>query len=158
MTSLKRTWSQIRWNTVYSPPNHSASDVLWDATDHSHGSIAMDCEWATRKQWPITMYLPSDHSKGVDLLRAYHQLHCLVSVRAPSIRILINAMNRVIGKTFWEAVERRAYTWSPSAHTDHCFDAPRQLGPPFQITDRRCRWVPVCDMQRRQCPAIYIRR
>lgn len=88
----------------------------------------------------MTMYLPSDHSKGVYLLRAYHQLHCLGIVRAPSIRILINAMNRVIGKTFWEAVERRAYTWSPSAHTDHCFDAPRQMGPPFQITDRRCRW------------------
>ena len=38
----------------------------------------MDRKWAERRQWPKSMYLPSDHSKGVYLLEAYHQLHCLV--------------------------------------------------------------------------------
>lgn len=40
----------------------------------------MDREWAKQRQWPDSMYLPSDHSKGVYLLEAYHQLHCLVSL------------------------------------------------------------------------------
>ena len=71
----------MRWNTVYSPQNHSDSDDLWDAIDPSHGFVAVDREWAAKQQWPVTMYLPSDHSKGVYLLEAYHQLHCLVSLR-----------------------------------------------------------------------------
>ena len=128
MDTLETTWSQMRWNTVYSPQNHSDSDDLWDAIDPSHGFVAMDREWAARQQWPITMYLPSDLSKGVYLLEAYHQLHCLVSLRAFSLSILTNAIKRIIRKTFWEAVEQRPYTWSPSAHTDHCFDALRQVG------------------------------
>ncbi|KAM0796195.1 hypothetical protein BDR22DRAFT_812455, partial [Usnea florida] len=108
--TLETTWRQMRWNTIYSPPNHSDSDVLWDAIDPSRGFVAMDREWAAQRHWPVTMYLPSDRSKGVYLLEAYHQLHCL----------------RIIRKTFWEAVEQQPYTWPPSAHTDHCFDALRQ--------------------------------
>ena len=42
----------------------------------------MDREWAAQQQWPLTMYLPSDRSKGVYLLEAYHQLHCLVRLNA----------------------------------------------------------------------------
>ena len=34
------------------------------------------------------MYLPSDHSKGVYLLEAYHQLHCLVSLDASYVATL----------------------------------------------------------------------
>lgn len=39
----------------------------------------MDRTWAKENQWPESMYLPSDKSKGVYLLEAYHYLHCLVS-------------------------------------------------------------------------------
>ena len=38
----------------------------------------MDRKWAERRQWPKSMYLPSDHGKGVYLLESYHQLHCLL--------------------------------------------------------------------------------
>ena len=87
----------------------------------------MDREWAAQHQWPVTMYLPSDRSKGVYLLEAYHQLHCLVRLKASLPQTLTNMIKRIIRKTFWEAVEQRPYTWSPSAHTDHCFDALRQV-------------------------------
>ena len=38
----------------------------------------MDRDWAAVQNWPVSMRLPSDPSKGVYLLEAYHQLHCLV--------------------------------------------------------------------------------
>ena len=34
---------------------------------------------------------------------------------------------RIIRKTFWEAVEGKKYTWHPSVHITHCFDAIRQV-------------------------------
>ncbi|EKG09863.1 hypothetical protein MPH_13070 [Macrophomina phaseolina MS6] len=56
------------------------------------------------------MHLPSDDSKNVYLLEAYHMLHCLYVIR----------------KTFWEAVNREEYTFNPP-HSGHCFDALRQF-------------------------------
>ncbi|MCJ1310854.1 hypothetical protein MMC25_004522 [Agyrium rufum] len=69
----------------------------------------MDRKWASQQQWPDSMYLPGDKSKGVYLLEAYHQIHCL----------------RIVHKTFYEAVERKTYTY-PVEHTRHCLDALRQ--------------------------------
>lgn len=54
------------------------SDPLWEKILPSHGFVAIDRHWADRNQWPVSMYLPSDHSKGVYLLEAYRQLHYLV--------------------------------------------------------------------------------
>ncbi|CAF9913893.1 hypothetical protein IMSHALPRED_001472 [Imshaugia aleurites] len=108
--SLTTTWNQFWWNTAYSPKNHSDSDDLWEAILPSHGFVAMDRKWAEQRQWPASMYLPSDHSKGVYLLEAYHQLHCL----------------RILRNTFWEAVEHRPFTYHPSSHMEHCFDTLRQ--------------------------------
>lgn len=108
--AIDTAWMQFWWNTDYSPKNHSDSDALWDAILPSHGFVAMDRKWATQQQWPESMYLPSDTTKGIYLLEAYHQLHCL----------------KIIRKTFWEAVERRSYTHHPSGHMEHCFDTLRQ--------------------------------
>lgn len=41
----------------------------------------MDEDWAFERQWPESMRLPSDGSKRVCLLEAYHQLDCLVRFR-----------------------------------------------------------------------------
>ena len=76
--SIPTTWTRFWWNTAYSPKNHTESDDLWEAILPSHGFVAMDRKWAKVRQWPESMYLPSDHGKGVYLLEAYHQLHCLV--------------------------------------------------------------------------------
>ena len=62
--------------------NHSESDPLWEAILPSHGFVAINRMWAEERQWPESMYLPSDHRKGVYLLEAYHQLHCLVRMHS----------------------------------------------------------------------------
>ena len=77
--SLQTTWKRFWWNTPYSPNNHSEADELWEAISSAHGIVAIDKDWAAQRQWPTSMYLPTDHNKGVYLLEAYHQLHCLVS-------------------------------------------------------------------------------
>jgi Mycotoxin biosynthesis protein UstYa len=66
----------------------------------------MDREWAKSQNWPESMYLPDDKSKGVYLLEAYHQLHCL----------------RILRKTMGESLTGQAFTWTPGKHIEHCFD------------------------------------
>lgn len=93
----------------------------------------MDREWAEQRQWPASMYLPSDHSKGVYLLEAYHQLHCLVSLDVPWVATvtLLRDVQRILRNTFWEAVEHRPFTYHPSSHMEHCFDTLRQVRSKF---------------------------
>ena len=82
---LATVWANFHWHTEYSPKdqNHTKSDLLWEQILPSHGFVAIDRQWAEEHQWPVSMYLPSDHGKGVYLLEAYHQLHCLVSRSVP---------------------------------------------------------------------------
>lgn len=72
-------YTAFHWWTAYGSHNHTRDDTLWDAINPSHGFIAIDRKETATKHWRSTMYLPSDESKGVYLLEAYHQLHCLVS-------------------------------------------------------------------------------
>ncbi|KAL4939928.1 hypothetical protein BDV06DRAFT_230777 [Aspergillus oleicola] len=109
--SLRTVWKPLHWNTEYSPQNHSDADALWDAINAAHGIIAVDRAWAGKQNWPGSMALPDDASKGVYLLEAYHQLHCL----------------KILRLTFWEAVDGRPYTHHPSRHMEHCFDYLRQV-------------------------------
>ena len=129
--TLDTTWNRFQWNTEYSPKNHNDSDALWNAIRPSHGFIAMDEDWAFERQWPESMRLPSNASKRVYLLEAYHQLHCLVWSNFLRTKMAgsttDSSSQRIIQKTFWEAVEGKSYTWHPSTHLTHCFDAIRQV-------------------------------
>lgn len=70
----------FHWTTDYSSTeNKSHTEKLWDQIQPSHGFIAIDRTWAEHHKWPESMYLPSDKTKGVYLLEAYHYLHCLAS-------------------------------------------------------------------------------
>lgn len=75
---LPTKWTHFDWWTEYSAKNATEVDALWDAILPSHGFVAMDNEWAAERRWPESMRLPSDESKQVYLLEAYHQLHCIV--------------------------------------------------------------------------------
>ena len=57
-------------------------DLNWDAINSEHGIVALDHEWAAEKGLPRAQDLPSDPSKGVYSLEAYHALLCLVSKSA----------------------------------------------------------------------------
>ncbi|KAL4732861.1 hypothetical protein BDV11DRAFT_108919 [Aspergillus similis] len=99
------------WTTAYSTvENETIADNLWDRILPSHGFVAIDRTQAKEHNWPESMYLPSDQSKGVYLLEAYHYLHCL----------------KILRKTLLEAADQKPYTYQPGAHTNHCFDALRQ--------------------------------
>lgn len=82
-SDITTEWARFHWHTAYSPKgqNHTESDALWERIRPSHGFVAVDRRWANEHQWPVSMYLPSNHDMGVYLLEAYHQLHCLVSRR-----------------------------------------------------------------------------
>lgn len=62
----------------------AAVDAAWEAIVPAHGIIAVDKSWAEQRQLPLSMELPSDHTKQVYILEAYHILHCLVNSPSPS--------------------------------------------------------------------------
>lgn len=119
---------RLNWWTEYSDKNFTETDALWDAINPAHGFIAIDREWAKSQHWPDSMHLPSDDSKNVYLLEAYHLLHCVVSIQImqPFLRQLANTFKTIIRKTFWEAIHRaEKYTFRPP-HAGHCIDMLRQ--------------------------------
>lgn len=103
-------WHQFQWHSgIYSskdPSDEQAVDDAWDRIIPAHGIVAVDHEWASSHQLPATMNLPSDHSKGVYIIDAYHQLHCLTIIR----------------KTFKELASNQVPT-VPLGHSRHCFDS-----------------------------------
>ena len=69
------------WWSRYSAKNENdtaLADAAWDAILPAHGFVAVSEQWAVERQLPPTMELPSDTSKRVYILEAYHMLHCLV--------------------------------------------------------------------------------
>lgn len=91
----------------------------------------MDHIWAAERNWPQSMNLPSDSSKGVYLLEAHHYLHCLVCY-AYSVNVYVcanasNAAQHILRETLWEAVDQKPYTHPPDSRIDYCFDTLRQV-------------------------------
>lgn len=87
----------------------------------------MDHIWAAERNWPQSMNLPSDSSKGVYLLEAYHYLHCLVcyAYSVNSAYVCANASNaaqHILRETLWEAVDQKPYTHPPNSRIEYCFD------------------------------------
>ncbi|EZF36239.1 hypothetical protein H109_03621 [Trichophyton interdigitale MR816] len=108
--TLPSKFTRFNWWTEYSDKNFTETDAAWDSMNTAHGFIAMDRKWAKERHWPDSMHLPSDDSKNVYLLEAYHLLHCVAVIR----------------RTFWEAVNRvDKYTFNPP-HSAHCIDTLRQ--------------------------------
>ncbi|OKL58002.1 hypothetical protein UA08_06707 [Talaromyces atroroseus] len=97
------------WNTQYSSTNSTLQDELWDSIVWTHGMIARDRGWAQSQNWPDTMRLPGDESKGVWLLEGYHEIHCL----------------RLIREYWKKSTTDPSFDVQPSraAHVAHCFDA-----------------------------------
>lgn len=106
------SWRQYRWWSKYSSMNEEeveAVDRNWDQVVPAHGIVAVDHSWAAEHRLPASMDLPSDHSKGVYIIDAYHQLHCLTVLR----------------KTFYQVIRNEPLTY-PLGHSTHCFDSLRQ--------------------------------
>ena len=103
---LPTVYKPLHWNTQWSSANHTLQDQLWNDILPSHGFVAINRRSAAGSQYPESMYLPGDKSKGVYLLEAYHQLHCL----------------KILHRTMRESLTGAEFTWKPGSHIEHCFD------------------------------------
>lgn len=56
------------------------TDQAWNSIDFSAGMIAIDDKEAAELGLPRSQRFPWDDSKGIYLLNAYHNLHCLVGI------------------------------------------------------------------------------
>jgi len=108
--TLQTTYTRLNWWTEYSDKNFTETDALWDEMNTAHGFVAIDRSWAKERHWPDSMHFPTDPSKNVYLLEAYHLLHCV----------------NVVRKVFWEAIDHEEqYSFNPP-HAGHCLDMLRQ--------------------------------
>ncbi|KAL4861538.1 hypothetical protein BDV12DRAFT_180141, partial [Aspergillus spectabilis] len=109
-TSTDNRWVQFQWTRgVYSSEDpHDADKVnkAWDEIVPAYGFVAVDHAWAADHHLPASMSLPSDSSKGVYILDAYHQIHCLTIIRQTLLDIQSGHPPRV-----------------PLQHSWHCFDS-----------------------------------
>lgn len=118
------------WFTDYSTVRDGDEDYvdrLWDEIIPGHGVVAVDHEWAARKGFPKSMSLLSDDTKGVYVIDAYHQIHCLVSANLLLLRRYesLTFHKTIVRKTFYEVLQKKRLTW-PIEHSMHCFDNFRQ--------------------------------
>ena len=55
---------------------------IWEnQTNYDLGNIALDNAYAKSMDLPRAQRFPWDDSKGIYLINAYHNLHCVVSLR-----------------------------------------------------------------------------
>jgi len=86
-----------------SPGNESDQDALWDMTLYDRGNIALSDTEAQELGLPRAQRWPWDKEKGIYLINAYHNLHCVAMLR----------------KALYEL--KGGYELSsPWAHTQHC--------------------------------------
>ena len=79
LESTKPTVYRYFSNYSFEDETEAASvDALWSEIIPEHGIVALNHEWARSQHLPPAISLPSDHSKGIYAIDAYHQLHCLV--------------------------------------------------------------------------------
>ena len=77
-------WSKYSTNDHLNQTAAYLVDEAWDEINPGHGVVALDHNLAAAQGLPTSMSLPSDSFKGVYILDAYHQIHCLVS--QPKVR------------------------------------------------------------------------
>ena len=67
-------------STEYGPAvgTQEDRDVLWGALDISPGTIVLSDEYAAQNGLPRSQRFPWDRSKGIYIIGAFHQMHCLV--------------------------------------------------------------------------------
>ena len=58
--------------------NETQQDELWENTNYDAGNIALDDVYAKEMGLPRAQRFPWDSSKGIYLINAYHNLHCVV--------------------------------------------------------------------------------
>lgn len=65
---------------LYVSPNKEIADAAWD--NYSiNGFVALPNSWAVNRGWKTGLQMPGDPKKSIFVIDAFHQIHCLVSLR-----------------------------------------------------------------------------
>jgi hypothetical protein len=83
--------------------NATEDDALWDMTTYDLGNIALSDDEAKELGLPRAQRWPWDRTKGIYLINAYHNVHCVAMLRKALMEL----------KTGQELS-------NPWAHTTHC--------------------------------------
>ncbi|KAI1384572.1 uncharacterized protein F4822DRAFT_415607 [Hypoxylon trugodes] len=63
--------------TRYSSENETLQDELWHNINVDYGVVALSDQWAAEHGLRTAQRFPWDQSKGIYILHAFHNLHCL---------------------------------------------------------------------------------
>ena len=103
--------------------NHTAWNELWDHhTSYDAGVIALDDTYARKIGLPRAQRWPWDANKGIYLLNAYHNLHCIVFFVKPLIpnsRLLSTMPQKNLRSSIEEFRSSRPQS-VPWSHVQHC--------------------------------------
>ncbi|KAE8319485.1 hypothetical protein BDV41DRAFT_571116 [Aspergillus transmontanensis] len=61
--------------------NDTEQDALWESTSYDAGNIALSDTYAREAGLPRAQRFPWDQAKGIYLINAYHNLHCVKTLR-----------------------------------------------------------------------------
>ncbi|KAI4184176.1 MAG: hypothetical protein LQ346_006150 [Caloplaca aetnensis] len=114
--------------TDYWSENETLSDGLWDSIDTSPMGVALSDDYASSHNIPIASRFPWDDEKGTYFIKAFHELHCLVSVLTFYSRwqgMTLTAVQKLMRKMVVDLRAQRepVITWE---HYQHCLDSLRQ--------------------------------
>jgi len=70
-------------STEYGPAigSQEERDGRWGALDISPGTVALSDDFARQHGLPLSQRFPWDQSKGIYILGAFHQMHCLIKIQ-----------------------------------------------------------------------------
>ncbi|KAF2656068.1 hypothetical protein K491DRAFT_555837, partial [Lophiostoma macrostomum CBS 122681] len=73
--NMARPWTPLEAH------NDTEQDDIWARTHYDIGQIALSDDYAQSVGLPRAQRFPWDSSKGIYLLNAYHNLHCVKTIR-----------------------------------------------------------------------------
>ena len=119
----------FEWHTGYNGENQTLANELWDAlgAEIDSGFIAVPDDWSSSKGLSPAQRFPWDTSKGIYLVNANHNLHCLVRQYCEPQKTTADkgCAQKNIRSAYMEYIngQKQSKTFS---HINHCLDALRQ--------------------------------
>ncbi|KAF2203995.1 hypothetical protein GQ43DRAFT_365551, partial [Delitschia confertaspora ATCC 74209] len=99
-------------STEYTDSNRTISDAAWEAIDTTPNMISLDKEYSRKHNLADSVPFPWDQSKGLYVVKAFHQIHCLKNIR--------HAFTAALDP------EWKPFPHIPAEHIYHCLDTLRQ--------------------------------
>ena len=66
-------------SALYTSPNITEANLAWESIQTSYAVVALKSRWVQEHDLAASMLSPTDPTKYVYILEAYHVLHCVVS-------------------------------------------------------------------------------